>query len=246
VNPRVSAVIPAYREAGRIGETVRALEAALRTELGAEFEILVVDDGSPDATAAEARAAGARVIRLERNRGKGAALAAGLNSAGGQVLLMLDADLQDSAAEAPELLRPVLTGEADITIAAFPRVAGHKGGFGFVQRLARWAMERAGADPLTSPLSGQRALTREAWEQIGRLDPGFGLEIGLNLDAARLGLRVVEVPTTMRHRLTGRDLAGFRHRARQFRDVALSIARRWPLRRPASRPLPDGTSPCPR
>jgi hypothetical protein len=159
---------------------------------------------------------------------------------------MLDADLQESAAEAVKLLRPMLSGEADMTVAAFPRVAGHKGGFGFVQRLARWTMDRAGAAPLASPLSGQRALTREAWEQIGRLDPGFGLEIGLNLEAARLGLRVADVPTTMRHRLTGRDWTGFRHRTRQFRDVAFAIARRWPLRRPASRPLPDGTSPCPR
>ncbi|MFN3651525.1 MAG: hypothetical protein ACK47B_18270, partial [Armatimonadota bacterium] len=87
--------------------------------------------------------------------------------------------------------------------------------------------------PLEAPLSGQRALTREAWQRIGRLDPGFGLEMGLNLDALRHRLRLLEVETEMKHRRTGRDLRGFLHRGRQFRDVALAIARRWPLQRSA-------------
>jgi hypothetical protein len=53
--------------------------------------------------------------------------------------------------------------------------------------------------------------------------------MGLNLDALAAGLRVLEVPTQMRHRATGRDWRGFLHRGRQFRDVALAILRRWPL-----------------
>jgi glycosyltransferase involved in cell wall biosynthesis len=230
VTPRVSAVIPAYREAGRVGETVRALAGALRERLGegtaGPFEVLVVDDGSPDGTAAEAEAAGARVLRLERNRGKGAALAAGFAAARGELLLMLDADLRETAAEAVLLLEPLLRGEADMTVALFPPAPGGKGGFGLVMRLARWGVRRAGGPELRAPLSGQRALTREAWERIGRLDPGFGTEMGLNLDALRSGLRVAEVPTRMAHRHTGRDWAGFRHRGRQFRDVTLAILRR--------------------
>jgi glycosyltransferase involved in cell wall biosynthesis len=223
---RVSVVIPAFREVGRVGETVSAAGDGLRSA-GYEHEILVVDDGSPDATAGEAEAAGARVIRLARNRGKGGALTAGFSAAGGDVLLMLDADLRASAAEAAALLRPVVDGRADMTVATFPRVEGHRGGFGLVMRLARWGLRRAGAPPMGAPLSGQRALSRAAWERIGRLDPGFGLEMGLNLDAARLGLRVVEVPTLMSHRLTGRDLAGWRHRGRQLVAVGMAIARRW-------------------
>jgi hypothetical protein len=111
-----------------------------------------------------------------------------------------------------------------MAIASFPKAGG--GGFGLVKRLAAWGLRRKGAPPLEAPLSGQRALTRETWQRIGKLDAGFGLEMGLNLDAYRLRLRVVEVPTNLAHRLTGRNLAGFRHRGRQFRDIALCLLRR--------------------
>ncbi len=222
--PTVSAVIPAYNEGERIGATVRALTDALSAQLSTEFEILVVDDGSRDGTTRVAEDAGARVVRLPRNGGKGAALAAGFAAAKGRVLLMLDADLGDSAGEALVLLAPVLTGEADMTIATFPKAGG--GGFGLVKRLASWGLRRHGAPPLRAPLSGQRALSRSAWERIGRLDDGFGLEMGLNLDAFRLGLRVMEVETKLAHRVTGRDLSGFRHRGRQFRDILLCLLRR--------------------
>jgi len=225
----VSAVIPAYREAERIGDTVRELHAALARLPDGPAEVLVVDDGSPDDTAAVAEAAGARVIRLPRNRGKGAALAAGLAAARGRFLLLLDADTGATAPEALKLLAPVLAGEADMTVATFPPQPG--GGFGFVRRLAAWGLTRGGAPSMAAPLSGQRALSRAAWERLGRLAPGFGVEMGLNLDAARLGLRVCEVPTLMAHRVTFRDAAGFRHRARQFRDVLRAILARPPAGR---------------
>src|SRR5688572_222375 len=97
--PAVSAVIPAYNEADRIGATVGALIAALSTRFPDQFEVLVVDDGSRDDTASRAEKAGARVVRLPRNGGKGAALAAGFAEARGRTLLMLDADLGESAGE---------------------------------------------------------------------------------------------------------------------------------------------------
>jgi glycosyltransferase involved in cell wall biosynthesis len=220
----VSAVIPAFNEADRIGATVSAITSALEGRFPGEWEVLVVDDGSRDDTALRAEESGARVLRMPQNRGKGAALAEGFSAARGRTLLMLDADLGESAGEALELLERVLDGNADMSIATFPRVVG--GGFGLVKRLAAWGLRRKGAPPLQAPLSGQRALTRDAWERIGKLDAGFGLEMGLNLDAFRLGLRVVEVPTQLSHRLTGRDLAGFRHRGRQFRDILLCLLRR--------------------
>jgi glycosyltransferase involved in cell wall biosynthesis len=224
----VSAVIPAYREEERIGATVHELRIALGAWAAqrGEAEVLVVDDGSPDRTGAVAEEAGARVLRLPRNRGKGGALAAGLAAARGRWLLLLDADTGATAPEALKLLAPVVAGEADMTVATFPPQPG--GGFGFVRRLAAWGLARSGAPPMQAPLSGQRALSRAAWERLGRLDPGFGIEMGLNLDAARAGLRVLEVPTLMAHRVTFRDVAGFLHRARQFRDVLRAILARPP------------------
>ena len=222
---RVSVIIPAYQEAATVRATVTALSLALSERPELEYELVVVDDGSTDATAAEAASAGARVMRLERNGGKGAALLRGLDETDGAVILMVDADTGSSAAAAAALLDPVLAGEADMTLGVLPVPPGH-GGFGLVKGLARWGVRRAGGPELCAPLSGQRALTRTAWQAIGRLDPGYGIEMGLNLDVVRHGLRLQEVPVAMQHRLTGRTVAGFRHRGRQFRDVALAILRR--------------------
>jgi putative flippase GtrA len=89
---RVTVVVPAYGEAERVGTTVARLREAL-APLGDDVEVLVVDDGSPDATAEEAVAAGARVLRLEANRGKGAAVRAGVLAAQGRSVVFTDADL---------------------------------------------------------------------------------------------------------------------------------------------------------
>lgn len=92
---RFSVVVPAYREAARIAATVARLEAALAPLAGAGgYEIVVVDDGSGDGTAAAARAAGAgQVIALPVNRGKGAAVRAGMLAARGRTVAFTDADL---------------------------------------------------------------------------------------------------------------------------------------------------------
>jgi len=185
----------------------------------------VVDDGSSDATAAAAEAAHVdRVVRLPRRTGKGSALAAGLREAQGQVFVLLDADLEASAEHWPQLVAPLLAGEADLVVGVLPPMAG--GGFGLVRRLAGLGTRLLTGKRLQAPLSGQRALTRAAWERIGDLDPGWGAEVGMTIDALRAGLRVVEVPVAMRHRPTGRGLAGFRHRGRQLRHVLGALCRR--------------------
>lgn len=214
---RVSVIIPAYNEAGRIGETVRAVRAI--AEVG---EILVVDDASGDQTAEEAAAAGARVVRQDFNQGKGAALSRGIKEAQGEILVLLDADLASSAAEARKLILPILAGEADVTVARFPR-ARRKGGFGLVKGLAHWGIRYFTGLEMESPISGQRALRKSMASRILPLAPGFGAEVAMTIAAARAGLRVREVPTNMTHRETGRDLKGFLHRGRQFTDIARTL-----------------------
>jgi glycosyltransferase involved in cell wall biosynthesis len=216
----ISILIPACNEADRLGETLRALDAALQEAAITDREILVIDDGSTDATAEVARAAGcAGVLSLQPNRGKGGALNAGLVQTRGEVILTLDADLGASAAEAPKLLAPVLAGEAEMSIALFPS-AGKSGGFGAVVKLARWAIFRATGEKVAAPLSGQRAIRRELLEAVDGFAEGFSVETALTLDALRRGFRVVSVPTQMQHRALGRTLRGFLHRAKQFAHVA--------------------------
>jgi hypothetical protein len=213
---RAVALVPAHNEAERIGATVRAIASVPEV-----VRMLVIDDGSTDATADRAAQAGAEVVRLPRNVGKGDALNAGLAALDEipDVLLLLDADLGPTAAEAGSLIAPVASGEADMTIATLPPPE-RKSGFGLVVRLARAGIRRLARFEATAPLSGQRALGPRALAAGTPFAHGFGVEVALTVRVVRAGGRVVEVPTTMRHAATGRDLAGFLHRGRQFLSVA--------------------------
>jgi glycosyltransferase involved in cell wall biosynthesis len=215
-----SIVVPAYNEEQRIAETVAALVA-----LEGVDEVLVVNDGSSDGTSVAASVAGALVLDMPQNRGKAAALAEGIRACMGDVIAMVDADLGATASQVGLLITPVTRGEADMTIAAFAAQRGTRAGFGLVVRLARWGILRATGLTMASPLSGQRAMRRQVWDAL-QTATGFGVEVALTIDAARAGHRVLEVPVTMTHRATGRDLAGFRHRGRQFAAVARELWRR--------------------
>ena len=208
---KTAIIVPAYNEEARIGATLEALKKLPEVD-----EIIVVDDGSEDRTVSIAQEAGVKVIAREENQGKGQALNLGITAArGAEVLLFLDADLGASAQEAAKLLRPILEGWADMTIARFPP-AKKKGGFGLVKKLARWGIQQATGLRMGSPLSGQRAMRREVVDALGNLAEGFGVEVALSIDAFKAGFRLKEVPVNMSHAETGRTWAGFCHRGQQF------------------------------
>ena len=229
--PPVAVVIPAYNEAERIGETVTAA-----LTLPCVDAVVVASDGSTDATVRTARDAGARVWRTSRNQGKAAAMLAGAEAvreldkrhqADGphHLLLFLDADLGQSAANAGPLIEPVADGAADMTIAVFANRV-RLGGHGLVVRLSGAGISRATGWTPAQPLNGQRCLTRAAFEAARPLARGFGVETAMSIDLKRKGLRIMEVEVDMAHRATGSDLAAQRHRARQFADVARALASR--------------------
>ena len=211
-------MVPAHNEAARVAATV----AALRTIPDID-EVVVVDDGSTDATANQAERAGARVVRMSRNEGKGRALERGIAATEAPVVLLADADLGDSAANLHVILAPVLDGRADVAIAAPPGGDGPSG-FGLVEGVARWGISRLAGRRMERPLSGQRALRRIV---AGAFASGFGAETAFTIDALRAGYRVVEVPCEISHARTRRDPAGFAHRARQGVDVTRALASRW-------------------
>lgn len=222
---QVSVLIPAFNEAERIAATVKAVrQLPADCRIG---EIIVVDDGSADTTAVEAETAGADVVVRQPNRGKGAALEAGYALALGEILLLLDGDLGETAVEAERLLRPVLYGGADMTIATFPARPGAGGGIGLVVRLARWGIRRLTGQTMAAPLSGQRALKRAVLVEIGGFAEGWGVEVALTVSALRRGFRVLEVPTVMSHRVTGRSPSAILHRAKQFAAAAAVLWRLW-------------------
>ena len=214
------AIVPAYNRADTVGATV----AALRTVTDV-VEVIVVDDGSSDRTAALAAAAGARVVELARNRGKGAAVAAGVDASGApDVYLLIDADLGVTAALAGALLQPVAAGEADMTIAVLTALHP-RSGFGLVKRFAARVLLAETGRVFAQPLSGQRAVRGPLLRSL-ELAPGFGLELALTLDAAARGASISEIDIGFTHRHTGRDLKGFAHRARIGRHVYRATASR--------------------
>ena len=205
---RLTILVAARDEEARIGTTV--------VELRRQFpnaEVIVADDGSRDGTAELASAAGAWVLRLP-HRGKGQALTLAERAAPPGTILLCDADLRGD-------LTPLLGGDADLTVAAFARRQG--GGFGIAKEAARRLIELASGFRAREPLSGQRRLTQKARDAVFPLAAGFGCESAMTADAAKSSLAIGEAELELEHRATGRDLAGFVHRGRQLRDIALAF-----------------------
>jgi hypothetical protein len=138
-------------------------------------------------------------------------------------VLLLDADLGETAREAEYLLGPIISGLADMTIGILPKPPG-SGGFGVVKDLARSAIrDLGGGYDAQAPLSGQRALTRECLQAVLPFAEGYGVEVALTIRALKQNLRIFEVLVNMQHRATGKDLPGFIHRAKQYLDVHKTI-----------------------
>jgi glycosyltransferase involved in cell wall biosynthesis len=239
--PETFVIVAAHNESERIEQTLSALALAFPGS-----PIWVAEDGSSDATAQLADRAGARVVRSGRAIGKGAAVThaarealhearASAGDASGRsiedrlIFIFCDGDLGSSARELGALVDTVRRGEADIAVAAFSRRIG--GGFGLALRFASWAIRRRCGLEANAPISGQRALRADVLREVLPFAHGFGMEIGMTIDAVRAGYRLVEVEIDLDHRATGRTLAGFAHRARQLVDFArVYRARRQRLR----------------
>jgi glycosyltransferase involved in cell wall biosynthesis len=223
-------VVAAHNEADRIGATLDALAAAFP---GAE--VMVGDDASTDGTSEIALRRGAEVVSRRRPHGKGANVTAAVEAALGRagapdspVYLLCDADLGASARELPRLVEAVKQGECDLAVAAFRQRLG--GGFGIALGFARWAIRRRCGVVAAAPISGQRALRAEALRAVLPFAAGFGMEVGMTIDAVRAGFRLREYELDLEHRATGRSLRGFLHRATQLRDFARAYWARRPNR----------------
>lgn len=238
-------IVTAHDEADRIEATLRALARAFP---GAP--VWVADDGSNDETARIAQRAEARVVGSERSIGKGGAATLAARNALSQlgrdravtvdggvsmdvtsgevvpiVAVLCDGDLGESAALLGPLADAVREGRAELAVAVFARRVG--GGLGLAVGFARWAVRRRCGLELQAPISGQRALCAGALADVLPFAAGFGMEVGMTIDAARAGHRVVEVELDLHHRATGRTPSGFAHRGRQLLDCLRAyLARR--------------------
>jgi glycosyltransferase involved in cell wall biosynthesis len=225
----LAVIVAARNEADRIGGTLAALRGALP---GAA--LWVADDASTDGTAEVAMAAGAQVVSRGRPHGKGANVGAAADAVLSaapvpELVLLCDGDLGASAASLAPLVAAVERGECDLAVAAFSRRVG--GGFGVALGFARWAIRRRCGLATSAPISGQRAMRTEVLRAVLPFARGYGMEVGMTIDAVRAGYRLREYELDLSHRATGRSLAGFAHRGRQLLDfgrVYLSRRRSGP------------------
>jgi len=201
---KVVAVIPAYNEEKTIGPVVSTIVRVPLVD-----EVVVVSDGSRDGTACVASRAGARVLELSTNHGKGGAMKAGVENAKADVVLFLDADLVGlTESHVIDLLTPVIEGEADMTLGLF--------------KSGRSATDLA--QTLAPYLSGQRAVRADVLRRVAEIDVArFGVELALTRFAGDNHLRVREVPLRgMTHLMKEEKLGfsrGFLARMRMYWDI---------------------------
>jgi glycosyltransferase involved in cell wall biosynthesis len=224
--PRTLIVMPAFNEQESVYRVVREVLDGL----GPSFDCLVVDDGSRDGTASEARRAGALVARLPFNLGVGGALRTGLRYAreqGYAAAVQVDADGQHDAQYVPGLIAAL--SEADLVIGA--RFAGT--GDYAVRGPRRWAMKMLSGGiflmtkvRLSDTTSGFKAYGSRAIEVLAENLPAeyLGDTVEALVIAARAGCRIVQIPVAMRERTTGRPSAGPLASAKYLARVIMAMA----------------------
>jgi len=197
----VSVVIPALNEAENIAAVVRELPWAL---IG---ECIVVDNGSTDATAAEAQAAGARVVVLSQ-RGYGRACAAGAAAAIGDILVFMDGDGSDVSTEMNRLLQPILAGDCDFVIGSRTRGKREPGSMLLSQIFAGWlagVLLRSLYRVQYTDMGPFRAITRQALQRLSMREETYGWNLEMQMRAAQRGLRIREIPVSYRKRAGGQS-----------------------------------------
>lgn len=186
---RVSVCIPARNEAATVGGVVTQAVAALDGPEPLVDEVIVVDDCSSDGTGAIAEAFGARVVRRDGRPGKGAAMAAAVAAATGDIVVFLDADVRSFGLHyVTQLVEPLLVDEGVVLVKGTYRRPenGGAGGGRVTELLARPLLRRFAPELafVRQPLAGEVAVRRDALSEL-TLEPDYGVEIGMLIDLAR-------------------------------------------------------------
>ncbi|ADJ23893.1 Dolichyl-phosphate beta-D-mannosyltransferase [Hyphomicrobium denitrificans ATCC 51888] len=209
--PRVSIIVPTYREAENVAPTVAAIERALGD---IAWEIIFVDDDSPDGTVAAVRSLGerdgrVRVIRRVGRRGLAGAVIEGMMASAADIVAVIDADLQHDEALLPKMLGAIETGNADLVIATrYAQSGDAQGGFSTLRRNASTLATRVSnlllKTNVSDPMSGFFMIRRDAIDGIAPnlATGGFKLLLDI-LASAPESLKIVEMPYQFRPRQLG-------------------------------------------
>ena len=194
------AIIPAYNEEVALGSII------LRT-LQYVDEVIIVNDGSDDTTVEVARLAGAEIINHATNLGKGEALKSGFSAIGDvDVVVTIDGDGQHNPDEIPSLIKPVIEDGADL-VNGSRYMNGPEENTPAYRRVGQQVLDNAtnisAGIKVTDSQSGFRAFSPAACKCFRFYDTGFGIESEMLVDVAEAGLKIVEVPITVRYDVDG-------------------------------------------
>ena len=194
------AIIPAYNEEVALGSII------LRT-LQYVDEVIIVNDGSDDKTVDVAKLAGAEIINHATNLGKGEALKSGFSAIGdADVVVTIDADGQHNPDEIPSLIKPIIEDGADL-VNGSRYMNGPEENTPAYRRVGQQVIDNAtnisAGIKVTDSQSGFRAFSPAACKVFRFYDTGFGIESEMLVDVAEAGLKIVEVPITVRYDVDG-------------------------------------------
>lgn len=199
MEPKITVVIPAYNEEKTIRQVVEGAKKHVA-------EVLVVDDGSEDATTQIVLSVGAMVIRIPRNQGKGSALSIGLTTAvlnGSNVIVCLDGDGQHDPEDIPKLVEPIVAGRAQMVIGSRFLDAHSRSQIPAYRRVGQGVLTIAtnlgSTVKITDSQSGYRAFSKEALMVFDYAEAGMGIESEMVRTAVRSGLKIEEVPIVARY-----------------------------------------------
>jgi glycosyltransferase involved in cell wall biosynthesis len=202
---KLSVIIPARNEEETLPMVLRDLNAMVPKLEGYSVEIIVVDDRSTDRTAELARGLGARVVANPRASGKGMALRAGFEAAGGEILAMMDADYSHRAEELPLFLQAIAQENVGLVIGS--RVTGGSEEYHHIRALGNvflsGSLGLATGRYLSDALNGYKVFRRDVFTAFQYTSRNFEIEIEIVANALRKGYRILEVSSHERARAGG-------------------------------------------
>lgn len=186
---RVSLIIPAYNEEENISNVIKRVPSIVD-------EVIVVDDGSKDSTAEVVSKYPVKLVRHEKNLGKGAALKTGLRNSTGHILVFMDGDGQHNPLEIEPLIKPLLESESDFVIGYrnlqdAPRIRK------FSNFLARTAIKFFTRQEVNDPLCGFRAISKDAFNKLNLTKEGYEFEFDMIFEALKNDVRMANVPVSV-------------------------------------------------